>query len=163
MHTSHTYSISIMMLCFLKLQSSFMIDLAQVSLALRNSTSRSLIVLDEVIRLSTPSWTGINPLKVRKGLVVNRYNNLSADGCFVLPVDTDGAGLFAGVVVHLLKRGNDCPKVFASTHFHELFTRGLLSPDLPISYAYMNVLLTNDVKIPNGAQGDRTEITYLYK
>ncbi|KAH7334893.1 muts domain V-domain-containing protein [Rhizoctonia solani] len=61
-----------------KLQSAFMIDLAQVSLALRNCTARSLIVLDEFGKGS---------------------------------LSTDGAGLFAGVINQLLKRGNDCPKV----------------------------------------------------
>ncbi|KAF8608257.1 hypothetical protein BDV93DRAFT_486860 [Ceratobasidium sp. AG-I] len=113
-----------------KLQSSFMIDLAQVSLALRNSTSRSIIVMDEFGKGS---------------------------------LSTDGAGLFAGVIIHLLKRGDKCPKVFASTHFHELFTRGLLSPSLPISYAYMNVLLTNNGNTSSEAQEDQTEITYLYR
>jgi hypothetical protein len=35
------------LLCTLKVQSAFMIDLNQVSLALRNATPRSLILLDE--------------------------------------------------------------------------------------------------------------------
>ncbi|CAE6481023.1 unnamed protein product [Rhizoctonia solani] len=110
-----------------KLQSAFMIDLAQVSLALRNCTARSLIILDEFGKGS---------------------------------LSTDGAGLFAGVINQLLKRGNDCPKVFASTHFHELFTRGLILPELPISYAYMKVLLNSNV----AQEGQRkAEITYLFK
>ncbi|CAE6341580.1 unnamed protein product [Rhizoctonia solani] len=110
-----------------KLQSAFMIDLAQVSLALRNCTARSLIILDEFGKGS---------------------------------LSTDGAGLFAGVIKQLLSRGDECPKVFASTHFHELFTRGVISPELPISYAYMKVLLDGNV-----AQEERrqTEMTYLYK
>ncbi|CAE6468150.1 unnamed protein product [Rhizoctonia solani] len=75
-------------------------------------------------------------------------------------LSTDGAGLFAGVISQLLKRGNDCPKVFASTHFHELFTRGLIPPELPISYAYMKVLLNSSV-VEEGQR--QAEITYLYK
>ncbi|CAE6386833.1 unnamed protein product [Rhizoctonia solani] len=110
-----------------KLQSAFMIDLAQVSLALRNCTARSLIILDEFGKGS---------------------------------LSTDGAGLFAGVINQLLKRGNNCPKVFASTHFHELFTRGLILPELPISYTYMKVLLNSNV----AQEGERqAEITYLFK
>ncbi|KAG8707921.1 MutS protein msh5 [Ceratobasidium sp. 395] len=112
-----------------KLQSSFMIDLAQVSLALRNSTARSLIVMDEFGKGS---------------------------------LSTDGAGLFAGVISHLLKRGAECPKVLASTHFHELFTRGLIPPSFPISYAYMNVLLTENHNVEGGGLS-QTEVTYLYK
>ncbi|CAE6476796.1 unnamed protein product [Rhizoctonia solani] len=88
-------------------------------------------------------------------------------GCFVPAqsarlgiVDKNGAGLFAGVINQLLKRGNDCPKVFASTHFHELFTRGLIPPELPISYAYMKVLLNSSV-VEEGQR--QAEITYLYK
>ncbi|KAG8713515.1 MutS protein msh5 [Ceratobasidium sp. 394] len=76
-------------------------------------------------------------------------------------LSTDGAGLFAGVISHLLKLGVECPKVLASTHFHELFTRGLIPPSFPISYAYMNILLT-----PGGqgmGESPSTEVTYLYK
>ncbi|CAG8786426.1 15533_t:CDS:10, partial [Racocetra persica] len=69
-----------------KVQSAFMIDLQQISVALRNSTSRSLLIFDEFGK-----GTG----------------------------STDGAGLFCGVMEHLLKRGRDCPKVVAATHFHE--------------------------------------------
>ncbi|CAE6415963.1 unnamed protein product [Rhizoctonia solani] len=110
-----------------KLQSAFMIDLAQVSLALRNCTARSLIILDEFGKGS---------------------------------LSTDGAGLFAGVIYQLLKRGNNCPKVFASTHFHELFTRGLIPPELPISYAYMKVLLKKNIA---QEEQERLHITYLFK
>ncbi|KAB5592476.1 DNA mismatch repair protein MSH5 [Ceratobasidium theobromae] len=111
-----------------KLQSAFMIDLSQVSLALRNSTARSLLILDEFGKGS---------------------------------ISTDGAGLFAGVISHLLKRGSSCPKVFASTHFHELFSRGLIDPELPISYAYMNILI--DGGNHTGERRQQSEITYLYK
>ncbi|KAJ1306187.1 hypothetical protein OPQ81_010896 [Rhizoctonia solani] len=109
------------------LQSAFMNDLAQVSLALRNCTARSLIILDEFGKGS---------------------------------LSTDGAGLFAGVIKQLLGQGSSCPKVFASTHFHELFTRGLIPPELPISYAFMKVLLNNNVVQEEQRQN---EITYLYK
>ncbi|KAI6147241.1 muts domain V-domain-containing protein [Pisolithus tinctorius] len=93
-----------------KVQSAFMIDLSQVSLALRNCTSRSLILLDEF----------------GKGTI-----------------STDGAGLFCGVVKHLLNRGTDCPMVLAATHFHEVFRKGLLNPDtVPITFLHMQVLFT---------------------
>ncbi|KAI9464933.1 DNA mismatch repair protein MutS [Lactarius psammicola] len=92
-----------------KVQSAFMIDLNQVSLALRNATPHSLILLDEF----------------GKGT--------AAAGSY-------GAGLFAGVLRHLLARGSDCPKVIATTHFHELFSTGILEPQkLPITFVHMEL------------------------
>ncbi|KAL7410447.1 DNA mismatch repair protein MutS, partial [Mrakia frigida] len=85
-------------------QSSFMIDLSQISYALRNATPRSLLIADEF----------------GKGTI-----------------STDGAGLLAGVIMHLLNRGDRCPKFIAMTHFHELFTNDLLSDSLPIFFASM--------------------------
>lgn len=56
----------------------------------------------------------------------------------------DGAGLFCGVLKHLLQRGAECPKVLAATHFHEVFREDLLDPDsLPITFLHMQVLLTS--------------------
>ena len=56
---------------------------------------------------------------------------------------TDGAGLFSGVIKHLLNRGEDCPIVFAATHFHEVLNEEMLSPtQLSISFVHMAVLLT---------------------
>lgn len=132
-----------------KVQSAFMIDLSQVSLALRNCTSRSLILLDEF----------------GKGTI-----------------STDGAGLFCGVVKHLLNRGADCPMVLAATHFHEVFRKGLLNPDtVPITFLHMQVLftssngdllstdgLTNPDVVVDGETHSRASvpgerITYLYR
>ncbi|KIJ17739.1 hypothetical protein PAXINDRAFT_175534 [Paxillus involutus ATCC 200175] len=95
-----------------KVQSAFMIDLNQVSFALRNCTSRSLILFDEF----------------GKGTVA-----------------TDGAGLFCGVLKHLLNRGRDCPKVLAASHFHEVFRRDMLDPHkLPVAFLHMQVLFTSN-------------------
>ncbi|KAI8986224.1 DNA mismatch repair protein MutS [Trametes punicea] len=125
-----------------RVQSAFMIDLNQVSLALRNSTAQSLILLDEF----------------GKG--------------------TLSAGL------HLLASGSACPKVVATTHFHEVFHDDILSPyKLPITFLHMQVLLARnlheqviapeDASFTDGddneddgnglrvTRGDR--ITYLYK
>ncbi|KAJ6559109.1 DNA mismatch repair protein MutS [Mycena vulgaris] len=101
-----------------KVQSAFMIDLNQVSLALRNSTARSLVLLDEFGKgtLSTGSYA------------------------FFL----DGAGLFCGVLKHLLNRGPNCPKVLAATHFHDVFREDLLDPDaVPITFLHMQVMFTS--------------------
>ncbi|KDR82897.1 hypothetical protein GALMADRAFT_220895 [Galerina marginata CBS 339.88] len=94
-----------------KVQSAFMIDLAQVSLALRNCTARSLVLLDEF----------------GKGTL-----------------SSDGAGLFCGVLRHLLHRGHNCPKVLVATHFHDVFNEELLDPEgIPVSFRHMQVLFTS--------------------
>ncbi|KAF8957258.1 hypothetical protein BDZ97DRAFT_2079293 [Flammula alnicola] len=94
-----------------KVQSAFMIDLAQVSLALRNCSPRSLVLLDEF----------------GKGTL-----------------STDGAGLFCGVLRHLLNRGSNCPKVLVATHFHDVFNEELLDPEnIPVSFRHMQVMFTS--------------------
>ncbi|KAI9573599.1 DNA mismatch repair protein MutS [Boletus coccyginus] len=107
-----------------KVQSAFMIDLNQVSFALRNCTSKSLILLDEF----------------GKGTVA-----------------TDGAGLFCGVLNHLLNRGKDCPKVLVASHFHAVFRKDLFDPHkFPISFVHMKVLFasnTGDVLDVDGVCG----------
>ena len=108
-------------------------------------------------------------------------------GFWGLPVD--GAGLFCGVLHYLLHlkglSGDDSgtPKVLAATHFHEVFSNGLLDSSLPISYVHMEAVLSNDsgqlldmdsattgvknrvsAARDNGDQGSgRIEIHYLYR
>ncbi|KAF9554712.1 hypothetical protein CPC08DRAFT_744416 [Agrocybe pediades] len=105
-----------------KVQSAFMIDLAQVSLALRNCTARSLVILDEFGKgtLSTGSSSFLDSWL--------RY----------------GAGIFCGVLRHLLNRGVNCPKVLIATHFHDLFNEDLLDPQaVPVSFRHMQVMFTS--------------------
>ncbi|KAJ6508696.1 muts domain V-domain-containing protein [Mycena sanguinolenta] len=130
-----------------KVQSAFMIDLNQVSLALRNSTARSLILLDEFGKgtLSTGSY--------------------ASSGFY-------GAGLFCGVLKHLINRGPNCPKVLAATHFHDVFREELLDPDtIPLTFLHMQVMFTSSSgQILDGANAESThdlkkgeKITYLYR
>jgi DNA mismatch repair protein MSH5 len=61
------------------------------------------------------------------------------------PRFSDGAGLFCGVLKHLLDRGSNCPKVLAATHFHDVFRADLLDPTLvPISFLHMQVMFTTN-------------------
>ncbi|KAK2465358.1 hypothetical protein APHAL10511_002712 [Amanita phalloides] len=126
-----------------KIQSAFMIDLNQVSFALRNCTPRSLILLDEF----------------GKGTLA-----------------ADGAGLFCGVLLHLLARGADCPKMIAATHFHDVFQQGLLRPkSVPIAFRHMRIMFTSSTGSTLGdSSGARSndvaleikpgdKITYLYR
>ncbi|KAI0260251.1 DNA mismatch repair protein MutS [Gloeopeniophorella convolvens] len=131
-----------------KVQSAFMIDLNQVSLALRNATARSLILLDEFGKGTTAAGSSI-------------FLNCR-DPTF------DGAGLFTGVLKHLLARGAGCPKVIATTHFHEVFGAGMLEPQkLPITFIHMEIMFaTGDGEIIDDASRGVTKgenITYLYR
>ena len=112
-----------------------MIDLSQVSLALRNSTSHSLLILDEFGKGTTPK--GWLPLRPPLSSVVH---------ALVWTLHVDGAGLFCGVLRSLLDRGDSCPTVLATTHFHEIFRDDLLDPHKsPITFVHMEVMFTNTV------------------
>lgn len=69
----------------------------------------------------------------------------------------DGAGLFCGVLNHLLNRGKDCPKVLVASHFHAVFRKDLFDPHkFPISFVHMKVLFasnTGDVLDVDGVCG----------
>lgn len=106
-----------------RMQSSFMADLGQVSHALRNCTSRSLILLDEF----------------GKGTLSN-----------------DGAALFAATIRYLLKQGIDCPRVLATTHFHDVFRRGCLPPELPYKASHMQIFLDESYLEADASPGSRS-------
>jgi DNA mismatch repair protein MSH5 len=123
-----------------------MIDLNQASYALRNTAGpRTLIILDEF---------GKGTLSTGVSTFFPFMNDHDSSTFSLAPVQTirvdygsyettDGAGLFSGVIKHLLNRGEDCPIVFAATHFHEVLNEEMLSPtQLPISFVHMAVLLT---------------------
>jgi len=69
----------------------------------------------------------------------------------------DGAGLFCGVLNHLLNRGRECPKVLVASHFHAVFRKDLFDPHkFPISFVHMKVLFasnTGDVLDIDGVCG----------
>lgn len=82
----------------------------------------------------------------------------------------DGAGLFAGVLKHLLARGSDCPKVIATTHFHELFSTGALDPqELPITFVHMEIMFATrggeiiDSDTTRVTKGELESLTFLYR
>jgi DNA mismatch repair protein MSH5 len=68
----------------------------------------------------------------------------------------DGAGLLCGALEHLLNRGEQCPKVIASTHFNEIFENGFLVPQLRLAFGYMEVQLDHE------ATEVEDQVTYLY-
>ena len=110
-----------------------MIDLKQVSSALRNSTKRSLVLFDEVkmIYLS---------LEREPFLVVNILKTL------------DGVGLFCAVLDEFANSKENSPKVLAATHYHEIFEYGLLMTPHFKTFS-MEII----------EQENERTLTYLYK
>lgn len=107
-----------------KVQSSAAADFQQMSLALNQATSRSLILIDEFGRGTLPE---------------------------------DGAGLLCGALAHLLRRGNDCPRVLVATHFHEIFESGFLLDEGPrLKFGHMQVRAN-----PQAQEGSE-QLIYLY-
>ena len=134
-----------------------MIDLNQVSLALRNATARSLILLDEF----------------GKGTLAAGLLHWFPDHAHYLRKFVDGAALFAGVLKYLLSRGTDCPKVLTATHFHDLFHEELIMPSPSLAFLHMEVILTaasgESLEIDTDASSEQVAIrpwesvTYLYR
>ncbi|OBZ71456.1 Prohibitin-2 [Grifola frondosa] len=74
------------------------------------------------------------PLPVDDGLILT----LSSDASMI-----SRRGVFCGVIKHLINRGTACPKVVATTHFHDVFNNDFLSPHtLPITFVHMQILLS---------------------
>ncbi|ORY41873.1 P-loop containing nucleoside triphosphate hydrolase protein, partial [Rhizoclosmatium globosum] len=106
-----------------KIQSAFMIDSQQMAYAFRNSTRRSLILIDEY----------------GKGTL-----------------HANGVGLFCASLVNFLDRGENCPKVLSTTHFHELFVHNLLPQNHPLlGHFKMNVF--------QGTLENEERLTFLYR
>ncbi|KND00198.1 MutS family protein MSH5 [Spizellomyces punctatus DAOM BR117] len=124
-----------------KMQSTFMIDLQQVSVALRSSTRRSLVLLDEFGK-------GTDTAGMFFDILV---------GCDILCLAdlycVDGIGLLCGVLDNFAKRDADCPHVVAATHFHEIFTYNLLTIPEPFLLE-----CTMEIMETRGSEG----LTFLY-
>jgi len=104
------------------------------------------------------SWTSLGRelgLQARKHLSWTRSSKafgLNANFCrcfyillafLFLATVSDGAGLFCGVLKHLLDRGSSCPKVLAATHFHEVFRTDLFDfESVPVTFLHMQVMFT---------------------
>ncbi|KAI5896843.1 uncharacterized protein SCHCODRAFT_02725125 [Schizophyllum commune H4-8] len=140
-----------------KVQSAFMIDLNQVSLALRNSTARSLVLLDEFGKGTISTGHSHCSTRSLARSLVQILSSSSFAVCLLLSLRSlgalDGAGLFCGVLKHLLDRGSDCPKVMAATHFHDVFREDLLDPEsVPIAFLHMQVMFEKEDATFGGRQ-----------
>jgi len=117
-------------------------------------------------RVTSPPTVPVFPLVIDGSLPFSENTPLSIYPG--LNLTTDGAGLFAGVVKHLLARGTECPKVIATTHFHELFSTGALEPqELPITFIHMEIMFaTHTGEVIDDSSSTITKsdsITFLYR
>lgn len=94
----------------------------------------------------------INSCTRRSLIIIDEFGK-GTDTC-------DGAGLAAGAFLHLLSLRQDCPKVLAATHFHEIFDLGLFEDITRLAFYHMEVYLANGAKRETAK--DKIEVTYLY-
>lgn len=118
-----------------------MLDLQQISLALKLATHRSLLIIDEF----------------GKGTDLNGQRGLRHWVFFFTDFLIDGAGLACGIFEYLLNLGDERPKVLAATHFHEIFENGFLRPRPHLGFGHM------EIRVDENAHETGDQITYLYK
>ncbi|KAI1937800.1 hypothetical protein LOZ39_005842 [Ophidiomyces ophidiicola] len=123
-----------------KTQSTFAIDLQQISFALTHCSRRSLIIIDEFGKGTESSG-------------MTRYSWALFDAkTYYL----DGIGLACGLFKHLIHRDEERPRVLAATHFHEIFENGFLCQTPELQFGHM------EVQIDPTASEIEDQITYLY-
>jgi DNA mismatch repair protein MSH5 len=127
-----------------KIQSAFMIDLQQVSLAINKATNRSLLVIDEFGK-GTDAAGKFRCIGAHLASILTHYQS------------ADGAGLACGVFEHLLSLGDGRPKVLGATHFHEIFENGFLQPRPSLDFGHM------EVRLDEKTENMEDQISYLYK
>ncbi|CEP08657.1 hypothetical protein [Parasitella parasitica] len=94
----------------LKPQSAFAFDLQQINRALQNATCRSLVIIDEF-----------------------------GKACLGTDI-SDGSSLFCSVIGYFLSKGTQCPKIVASTHFHDLVCKRILTAQDGITLSQTEIM-----------------------
>ncbi|EWC48920.1 hypothetical protein DRE_00225 [Drechslerella stenobrocha 248] len=97
-----------------KMQSAFMIDLQQIAAALRLTSRRSLLIIDEFGK-GTES-TG----KLPKSDNIYEHSQL---------------------IRYLLRLGLEAPKTLMATHYHEIFENGFLTSHPSLAFGHMKIML----------------------
>ncbi|KAI9494539.1 DNA mismatch repair protein MutS [Zychaea mexicana] len=74
---------------------------------------------------------------------------------------TDGAALLCATLGYFLYKGNLCPKILAITHFHELISRQIITPeDNRITFLTMEIL---NAQVTGENSETMDEVVFLYK
>ncbi|KAJ8662917.1 hypothetical protein O0I10_001093 [Lichtheimia ornata] len=78
----------------------------------------------------------------------------------------DGAGLLCATLEHFLSKGEQCPKVLAITHFHELLAHNIISPtEHRIKLLTMEILSQSCTIQSSSSQSKQQadEVVFLYR
>jgi DNA mismatch repair protein MSH5 len=115
-------------------------DLQQISLCLKEVTSRSLVIIDEFGK-------GTNESSLSIFMIPHHFHLLTL---------TDGIGLACGILEYLLNL-EPASKVIAATHFHEIFENDFLALRPRLQLGHMEVQVGQEI------QQVEDQVTYLYK
>ncbi|KAG1096434.1 hypothetical protein G6F42_018369 [Rhizopus arrhizus] len=71
---------------------------------------------------------------------------------------SDGSALFCSVLGYFLSKGDQCPKVIASTHFHDLICKNILSAQDGITLSQTEIMSQNIQNTENSNEGSHSEL-----
>lgn len=122
----------------------------------RISTQESLVSCDSSFQADSIQMAQCLSLASEKSLLlVDEYGK----GTDVV----DGPALFGSIILNLSKN-EKCPLFLATTHFHELFKKGVLEENLPgIKFYQSEILLLNHEQNQEDVEEENQGITFLYK
>ena len=113
----------------------------QVSVAVHNATAQSLVLMDEFGK-GTATVSHTNPSSLSSLLLSLSSPSLALSSFILLLfvpslfllLQVDGLSLLVATLHHWLARGDQCPSVFVSTHFHSVIQQKLLPNTQLIEY-----------------------------
>ena len=103
----------------------------QVSVALRESTAKSLIILDEFGK-----GTATVSFNIFMVVLYQHFTNV------LVSPQVDGLSLLAASLRYWLSQGSQCPSVLVSTHFHSVIQQKLLPNSQLIEYLVGQTYIT---------------------
>ena len=107
------------------------LQLMQVSVALRESTAKSLIILDEFGK-----GTATVSFNIFMVVLYQHFTNV------LVSTQVDGLSLLAASLRYWLSQGSQCPSVLVSTHFHSVIQQKLLPNSQLIEYLVGQTYIT---------------------
>ncbi|KAG1052921.1 hypothetical protein G6F43_004968 [Rhizopus delemar] len=75
--------------------------------------------------------------------------------------NADGAALFCSILGYFLSTGSNCPKVLASTHFHDLISQNILSSRDCVTLSQTDIICQEVSRVDD--ESKRDEAVFLYR
>ncbi|KAI8636815.1 DNA mismatch repair protein MutS [Parasitella parasitica] len=107
----------------------------------------------------------IVPYKMQHVKAWSSLMNLARHGTDI----SDGSALFCSVIGYLLSKGTQCPKIIASTHFHDLVCKNILTAQDGITLSQTEIMSQDiqagdsSVNIHNNSKDMSSESSALHK